>query len=430
MDKAAISRLQLTVIILCFSLNVHDGFDVVAISYAAPSISTDWSISPATLGAVFSAGLIGMTLGAMFLAPLTDVIGRRRMILAAMVVVAVTMALSSLANAVWQLMLLRCLTGLGIGSMLASLTALVAEYTPRRRRNFAIGFLQTGYPVGATIGGFIAAWVLPEYGWRGLFLLGGILTAAMILLVLIWLPESVDFLIKRRPPNALERLNVILEKMNLERLDRLPEPGTEALAPARLSSLMQQAHRGRTFCLWSAFFLTFFTLYFLLSWIPKIFVDAGFRMEDGISAGITFNAGAILGVLALGYVADKKGLRELIALFCVLGGAFMVVFGLISEGLYLLLILTFFIGAFVDGGFAGLYSVAARIYPAEIRTTGIGWAIGAGRLGGIAGPYVGGLLAAAGWSTGATFFFFAVPMAFAAYAVMAIQSRELQVARA
>lgn len=424
-DESPISTPQIVVVAICFVLNVLDGFDVVAISYAAPAIAEDWRIAPTTLGVVFSAGLVGMTVGAMFLAPFTDVIGRRKMILYALIIISASMTITGMAENTAHLIVLRIITGLGIGAMLASLTSMVAEYTPKRRRNFAIGFLQTGYPVGATVGGFLAAWLVPVYGWRELFFVGGGLTAIMAPIVLLWLPESLDFLATRQPPHALQKINKMLHRMQRPALRALPEKPSGRRAAVTIGALLTPDFRANTLKLWLAFFMCFFTLYFLLSWIPKIIVNAGFSLENGISAGIAFNAGAVIGVLALGYLADKRGLKGLIALFLVVGGALMLGFGLAPADLIALLCLAFLIGAFVDGGFAGLYSVAARLYPTEIRTTGVGWAIGAGRFGGVAGPYVGGLVIAWQWSSFAAFALFAAPMMIAAAAVIAIRSAEL-----
>ena len=424
-DGSKISGLQLGVVGICFFLNVSDGFDVVAISYAAPSISQAWQIDAALLGIVFSAGLLGMTLGAMFLAPLTDVIGRQKMIIAALAVVSVTMAFTALAEHTWQLIMLRAMTGLGIGSMLASMTSMVAEFVPDRRRNFAIGILQAGYPVGATGGGFLAAWMIPEFGWQSLFLVGAFFNAVMIPVVLIWLPESLEFLTKRQPAEALSKVNHTLKRMGHQPLSALPEPPV-SLPKAHVGSLLTTEFRASTLLLWTAFFMCFFTIYFLISWVPKIIVDTGFTLQEGISGGITYNAGSFFGVVALGYLADKFGLRRMIVGFLVIGAIAMLAFGQSPNEITVLWALAALIGVFLSGGFAGLYSVAARIYPAEIRTTGVGWGIGAGRFGGIAGPYVGGLLIAAGVANEVSFSIFAAPLVIAALAVFAMQAPQLK----
>lgn len=425
-DEGPVSRLQIGVIGICFVLNMLDGFDVLAISFTAPSISDEWGIQPATLGVVFSAGLIGMTLGAMFIAPQTDVIGRRAMVLISLVVTSVAMFLTGAVTSLWQLIVLRGIAGLGIGSMLASLTSMSAEYSPLRRRNLAITFVSTGYPVGATIGGVCAAWIIPEYGWRAVFYTGGVLTALMIPIVLLFLPESLHFLIEKQPKGSLQKLNRILDKLKQPELKELPQvdPSKLQTRPS-VRSLLTTDRTRSTLLLWLAFFMCFMTLYFLLSWIPKIVVDAGLALEKGIYTGIAFNLGAFVGVVLLGYLSDKKGLRPLIYWFLIFGVVFMLAFGFSPAVVSLLLILSLLLGFFVDGGFAGLYAVAARIYPTEIRTTGVGWAIGAGRTGAIAGPYLGGVMIGLGWSVSTYFIVFAIPLMIAAYATRAIPSMNI-----
>jgi MFS transporter, AAHS family, 4-hydroxybenzoate transporter len=421
-DNGPITRLQYTVVLLCFTLNMLDGFDVLAISFTAPSISNEWSIAPATLGVVFSAGLLGMTAGAIFIAPYTDVVGRRLMVLIALVVISVAMTLTGLVNSLWQLIVLRGLAGLGIGSMLASLTSMSAEYSPLRRRNLIITFVSTGYPVGATIGGLVAAWMIPEFGWRSVFYAGGALTAAMIPAVVLFMPESLHFLLEKQPAKALQKINSVLARLKQPTLQSLVNISKGSSASPSVRALFTPERRQSTLLLWLAFFMCFMTLYFLLSWIPKIVVDAGLSLDKGIFTGVTFNIGAFIGVVLLGYLADKKGLRPLIFWFCIIGALLMLAFGFSPAIVGLLLVLSFLLGFFVDGGFAGLYPVAARIYPTEIRTTGVGWAIGAGRTGAIVGPFLGGILIGLDWSISAYFVVFALPLVIAAYATRAIPS--------
>ena len=426
-DRSPIRPLQVAVIMICFTLNVLDGFDVVAIAFAAPAISNDWQMSLKLLGLVFSAGLAGMTIGAMFLAPLTDTVGRRNMILIALLIISSTMVITATVHEIWQLVVMRSLTGLGIGSMLASLTSMTAEFVPNRKRNFAISLVQAGYPVGATCGGFIAAWLIPAYGWQSLFYAGGILTGLMIPVASLWLPESIEFLIRRQPPNALKKINQTLKALHLGALSNLTASSSEKINKASVSSLLTTKHRNNTLRLWLAFFMCFFTLYFLISWLPKIIVNAGMGMQNGIYVGTAFNFGAIIGVLLLGYLADKRGLKPMIFWFSLAGASSMLAFGLIPEQIAILLVMTILIGMFVDGGFSGLYAVAARLYPTEFRTTGIGWAIGAGRFGGVLSPYVGGILISQQWPMAAYFTVFAIPMMIAAIVVKGINADELKV---
>jgi len=423
-DQGPLSGLQFRVIALCCVINMIDGLDVLAISFAAPPIATEWELKATALGGVFSAGLVGMAIGSMFIAPLTDRIGRRAMILASLIAIGLAMVATGTVRTVNELLLARLVTGLGIGAILASLTSMVAEYTPDRHRNLTVSILQAGYPIGGTVGGFVAAWIIPELGWRSIFFVGAGLSLAMVPLVFWALPESLQFLDQKRPANALARVNAILARMRRPALAELGAPSSTA-EPSRVSTLLTPARRANTLKLWLAFMLNSLAVYFVLSWVPKIVVDAGLPLEQGIWAGIMVNAGAVVGIVALGYLSGARGLRPLIFGFLLTGAVALVVFGFLPAIVPALLVVGFLIGFFVMGGYIGLYSVAARIYPTEVRTTGIGWTIGVGRFGSIVGPYLGGILIALEWSTGPRFVTFAVPLVIAAFAALAISAREL-----
>ncbi len=419
-DESKLTGLQLTVLGVCFFLNMLDGMDVLAISFAAPAIADEWSISPQSLGIVFSAALVGMTAGAIFLSPYTDVIGRRRMILASLVMISLGMLATSLANSVPALIALRFLAGLGIGSMLASMTSMVSEYAPDRFRNVFILVLHASYSIGAIIAGFVAAGLLPVVGWRPLFVVAGCASLVGIPIVWFLLPESLDFLTKKQPSGALKKVNAVLTRMGHATLEMLPSQESDGESSPGLSSIFAGEFRDRTIWLWLSFFMGFATLYFLLSWVVKLAIESGLALENAIYAGVCLNLGAFFGSVSLGFLSNRFGLTRVIGLFFIASAVFVVVYGSAGASVAMRLILVFMLMYFVQGAFTGLYAVAARIYPTEIRTTGIGWAIGAGRLGAIFGPIVAGLVLGAGVSISWTFAIYAVPMILAAFFVARI----------
>ena len=225
-DDARISGLQMRVFAICFLMNALDGMDVLVISYAAPVLAQQWSIEPTSLGVVFSAGLLGMTTGAMFVAPYADRIGRRAMILVSIVLTGGGVLVTPLAESVNSLMILRFVSGLGIGAMLASVATMAAEYAPDRRRNLIIGSVLAGYPIGATLFGLIAADVIPALGWRSIFVIAGATTLATFPVVWFLLPESLTYLIRMRPARALEKVNMIIGRMGHATLDCQPHRPT------------------------------------------------------------------------------------------------------------------------------------------------------------------------------------------------------------
>lgn len=410
-DGRAIGVAQLTVLALCFLLNAIDGFDVLAIAFAAPALASDWDLPASDLGLVFSAGVLGMTLGAMFLAPLSDRVGRRTMVLSAVSVMGLSMLATAWAADLWTMIGLRLITGLTIGAMLASLTSQVSEFFPDRARNMAVGVMLSGYPLGATLGGFFTAVLIPDYGWQGVFVAGGVMTLGILPLLWLWLPESPHFLLRRRPRAALHRLNRVLSRLQIDELGQLPQlRANDEPAAAAVSSLLAPSYRRQTLKLWAAFFVCFGTLYFLLSWIPKLLVDSGLPLEQAIYAGIAFNIGGAAGNILVAWASVRMGLQRAIMVFNAIAAAGMVLFASTSLSITALLVLTALIGLFQQGGFVGFYMVAARLYPAEIRTTGVGWGIGLGRFGAVIAPWSAGVLITLGWSMSALFLLFAVPL--------------------
>ena len=424
-DERPVSGLQLRVVFGCFGLNMLDGFDVLAIAFTAPTISQEWQLTPYVLGIIFSAGLIGMTLGAAFIAPFTDVIGRRAMILLSLIAIAVSMAVTGMTDNATEMIVMRVITGLGIGSILASLTSLTAEYTPARKRSLAVGFMQVGYPLGATIGGFAAVWLIQAYGWSAVFYFGSALSFVAAVFTWFFLPESLEFLSSRQPAGALDKINRVLGRMGWPQLQSMPAAPAVVAKPS-VTSILTPEYRNWTLLLWCGFFTAFLTLYFLFSWIPKITVDAGLPVDKGIYIGTALNFGAFLGGTILGYLSDRFGVRPLIIWFFTGGVIFMVVFGFSPPEVGLLLVLAFMIGFCVLGGFVGFYISAACLYHTEIRTTGVGWSIGAGRTGAIIGPYLGGVLINMGYSTSVNFIVFAIPLVLACIVIYLLRAPQLE----
>lgn len=426
LEAGPMTSVQITAVLVCWLIDLLDGMDTLAIAFTAPRIAEEWALAPTRLGIVFSAGLLGMTLGALFIAPLSDRFGRRRLILGSLAVIGIGMVATAQAASVVELALLRVFTGLGIGATLAVITAMVAEYSPDRYRNLLIGVLHFGYPVGAIAGGYLAAELIAAFGWRSVFLAGGAITLAMVPVTFLLLPESVHFLIQQRGANALARVNAIIARNGWAPLSELP-PAREEAGASGVRQLLLGEYRLWTLLLWLAFFMAMLTLYFLLSWIPKIVVDAGLPVREGIYANMAFNGGGAVGMTLLGYFSARTGLRPFITGFMVIGIAVMALFARVDSQPGTLLLVSFFIGFFVLGGFIGLYAVAARLYPTRLRSTGLGWAIGVGRLGAIAGPSLGGVLIEAGFSIAGVFAFMSVPLLFTAVAMASLRSPALAV---
>ena len=415
------SRFQIIAVIICMLINMLDGFDVLVMAFTASSISDEWQLSGKSLGLLFSSGLVGMAIGAMFIAPLADVYGRRSLIIACLVIITIGMFLSSFTESLYQLAAMRVFTGTGIGGALASVNIITAEYSSNKRRGIAIAMVQTGYPLGGILGGGIASLLITETGWRSVFVFGAALSAIMIPVVLWRLPESIDYLLAKRPTGALQRINHLLGCMKHEPIASLPEVKSEtAPQKANLFSLWTPDYRAATTLMWLTFFMVMASLYFILSWTPKLLVHAGLSAQQGISGGMILHLGGMIGQLALGFMSARFGLQKLMTCYMFLAAVFISVFSVYSNNLTIAMYTASLVGFFVMGSITGLYVLSPKLYPPEIRTTGMGWAIGVGRIGAILSPFIAGVLLDLNWGTTSLFFVFAIPMFIAMLAVVFI----------
>lgn len=385
---------QIAAVAICVALNALDGFDVLAITFAGPGISKEWGLGDGALGIVISTGLLGMGLGSLLVAPIADVIGRRPMIMLCLIAMAAGMLLSATANDVYALSIWRIVTGLGIGGMLASINAMVAEYSNDQRRDLCVGLYTIGYPIGGVLGGSMAAWLLRHYDWRAVFIFGGVVSALFLPVVWLRLPESIEFLATQHGSAALDRINGILRRMGHRAADLLQAPA--AGEKGHILDIFKPALLPRTLIVCSAFFLHLITFYYALGWIPSIVKKLGFTADIGASVSVWTNLGGILGGTLLGYFARRTGLKPLVVFVMLASAVMLAAFGRTDPELNTLKAVAFVLGFFLFGGMVGLYAALARVYPTHVRATGTGFAIGLGRVGGILGPALGGWLMAQG----------------------------------
>jgi benzoate transport len=398
-ENGPMSRFQIRAIAICWTINLLDGFDILAIAYTAAEIRGEWGIMPAELGIVFSAGLFGMMAGALLLAPIGDYIGRRAMILIGLAIITLGMFVTAYVDNVMQMVAARAFTGIGIGTILASLTTITAEYASNKHRDLAISVLHMGYPVGAVLGGLIAVVLIGEFGWPSVFIFGGSASAIMIPLVLWYLPESLGYLIEKQPSDALRDFNDIMARMGRPSVEKLPKPKPIASnADISVFALFSKQYLAPTLAIWFSFFMCMVALYFMLSWTPTVVVNAGLTNDQGRFAGVLLNLGGAILMVLLGWLAARFPLKRVIQVFLALSAIMSMVFSGLPLPTSLLMVFAFLMG-FEMAGMVGLYSVAARLYPTEIRNTGVGWAIGIGRWGAVFGPLIGGWMIAAGMET-------------------------------
>ena len=414
-DEGPVVPLMWLVVFLGFLLNLADGIDVVAMSVTAPSVAAAWGLERAALGPLFSAALFGMAIGAAGLAPLSDRLGRRLLLVAAMLLVGLSMLAVSWIEgtaSVTVFSILRFVSGLGIGVIFGSAPALASEFMPSRYRSLAVSLVVMGYPVGAVLAGPIANALIPDYGWTAVFTVGGVLTLCIAVVTWALLPESPEFLVSRagnRPDREL-----VVNSL-LARLDRDPVSAVETnvMRPSAtpVAQILTVERRLRTLALWVIYFMGFLTMYFMLSWIPTLFVDSGYARAQGIEALTGFNLGAVPGILVLAFLTTRLSLVPLLSLFFVSASAVLAYVGLAEpSGLDSLMVLMFVGGVFLHGGFTCLYALATKTYPSDIRAAGVGWAAGLGRTGAIVSPLLAAMLISMGWGMYSLFLVFALPL--------------------
>ncbi|WP_395330307.1 MFS transporter [Novosphingobium sp. BL-8H] len=388
---------QIIAIGIATALNALDGFDVLSISFAAPGISKDWGIDRAALGLVLSMELFGMGIGAFILGSLADKLGRRPTLLACLVIMGSGMFLASTATSVPVLSAYRLFTGLGIGGMLAATNAVVAECSNAKRRNLSVAIMAGGYPMGAIVGGTIASWLLGVTGhWQSVFEFGAAVTFCFIPLVLWLVPETMAFLLLKRPAGALEKINRTLVKQNRQPLAAMP-PADPVKERTSVAALFAPGLASVTVMLTAVCFFHMMTFYFLVKWIPKIVVDLGFAPASAGGVLVWANVGGAIGSLAVSLLSQKVGIRPLVVASMVLGAGAVMLFGQGFSTLGGLSLIACVACFFLNAAIAGFYAVIAQSYPAALRGGGTGLVIGVGRAGAALGPIVAGLLFSTGW---------------------------------
>jgi benzoate transport len=393
--RSPMSRLQWTVVGVTVALNALDGFDVLSISYASPGIASEWGIDRAALGIVLSMELIGMAIGSVLLGGLADTIGRRPTILGCLVVMASGMLMATTARGLVALSTWRVITGLGIGGMLAAINAVSAEFANAQRRHLSVSLMSIGYPVGAVVGGVVAARLLRGSDWRAVFYFGASVTAALIPIVYFVVPESIDWLTRKQPRGALGRINRALTGMGHPAVPALPVIPAEART--RSVSEISPGLVAVTTIVTLAYFLHITTFYFIVKWVPKIVADFGFAASSAAGVLVWTNVGGALGGAVFGLLTQRYSVKTLTIGVLLLSTAGVTMFGRTPPDLQQLSLICAVAGFFTNAGIVGLYAIIAQAFPTHVRAFGTGFAIGVGRGGSVLAPIIAGFLFQAGY---------------------------------
>lgn len=398
-DKSPMTPIMYIIVVITVLLNAMDGFDVLAISVSGPGIRGEFGIDQAQLGVVLSMELIGMAVGSVFLGGVADMIGRRNMTLGCLAVMAIGMFLATTATGVTSLSIWRVFTGLGIGGMLSTTNAIVAEFSNIRHRGMCISMMVIGYPLGGIVCGEVGKALLADgaTNWRVMFTTGAILSAALIPIVYFLVPESVHWLTRKQPSNALERINAALRKLGHTVVTALPEISSEARKKS-VADIFSPALAVTTILATMVYFFHILTFYYILKWTPTIVVEMGIGAQAASGVLTWANVGGAIGGVLFGVLTMKIGVKPLTIAILALTMVGVTIFGRSAPDVTELSYLAAFAGFFGNAGVSGLYTIIAYVFPTHVRATGTGFVIGVGRGGAVLSPIIAGYLLNADFS--------------------------------
>jgi AAHS family 4-hydroxybenzoate transporter-like MFS transporter len=418
-DSRGLGSFQIAIFVLFGLFIVMDGFDVQAMGYVAPAIIDDWGIENADMTGAFTFGLIGLFIGAIVFGMAGDRLGRRRVLLASTLAFSLLTFLSGRAGSLEVLISVRFFAGLSLGAILPNATALIGEFSPRRRRIAMMMIVTNGFTVGAMLGGFLAAWLIPNFGWRSVFYVGAAVPLALLVPMAIWLPESLQYLVLRR--NDSREISKWLKRIDPQaRVDGSARftVGEQKARGFPIRRLLDEGRAGGTLLLWIANFLNVMNAYFISSWLPTVIRDAGFSTSTAVLVGATVQTGGVLGTLVIAGVLPRIGFIPILGACFGTACISLALLGQPMLALWLIFAVAFFAGWGIFGGQPALNALSATFYPTDLRSTGIGAGLGVGRFGAVFGPSLAGLLMARQWTTESMFYTFAVPALLATLAVL------------
>src|SRR5580658_5427284 len=391
LENQRLGGLQLRVAALCTLVQFCDGYDLNSVAWAVPPLIKEWHLAPSMFTMAFLWSSVGIMTGALSAGPIGDRFGRRPLLLGSLTIFGIASLLSAFSPSLLVLTVLRFFTGLGIGGGFAGAAALTGDYAPHRLRATVIMATFTGAPLGGFLGGQIVAALLAAYGWPMIFLIGGVFPLVLVVALAIWLPESPRFLAARETLSP--RHAAVLERLDIT------HGGGEHVDVARANPILMlfgQGYALQTVLLWIVYFCSLLNLFLFAYWMPTVLTMIGMTAPQAVFASSLRDCGAVFVVLYLGIAIDKIGPERTLALHYAIGAVFIAMIAMVAMPYLLLYAMTFLAGMTIIGSQTGLNGTCGKLYPARMRTSGLGWSLGIGRLGAIVAPLLGGYLLALG----------------------------------
>ena len=414
-EHSRIGPLHWRVFILCLLCLIMDGFDVQAMGYVAPAVLAEWGVDRSQLGPVLSAANFGVLIGSLLFSMVADKIGRRPVLIGATLFFSAMTLATAYAQNMQQLWWIRLISGIGLGCIIPNATALVGEFSPRKNRVTLMMTITVGFTAGAAFGGFVAAAMIPAFGWRSVFIFGGVVPLVIALAMFTSLPESLQFM-------AVRRRNLAKLGHWLHQLDPTIRTDANTEYVANESSrggvpfvhLFRDGRAMATLLLWVVNFMNLLNLYTLAGWLPTVLTGMGYTTQTAVLLGTILQVGGTIGTFGLAWLIARGGFVPMLTLTFVVATLSIAMIGQPGLSTLMLFVIVFIAGWCVVGSQPGVNALAATYYPTYLRSTGVGWGLGIGRIGAIVGPLVGGAMLSQQWGTQQLFWAAAVPAAVSA----------------
>jgi AAHS family 4-hydroxybenzoate transporter-like MFS transporter len=410
LGNSRIGPLQKQVFVLSMICLIMDGFDVQAMGYVAPEVVREFGVSRALLGPVFAAANFGVLIGSLVFSVVADKIGRRPVLIGATLFFSVMAIVTAFAQSVEQLLWMRFIAGIGMGCIIPNATALVGEFSPKQSRVTLMMCITVGFTAGAALGGFVIAWMMPAFGWRSVFIFGGVVPLVIAVLMIWGLPESLQFLaVSGRNRDQLSRwLRKLDPTIQVDASTRFIT-NEEKRAGAPFVHLFRDGRSVSTILLWVVNFMNLLVLYSLSNWLPIVVTGMGYQTQTAVLVSTVLQVGGTIGTFGLAWLIARAGFIPMLATTFAVATLSIALIGQPGLSLAMLTVIVFIAGWGVIGGQPGINALSATYYPTSLRTTGVGWGLGVGRIGAIVGPYIGGVLLGREWGPQQLFWAAAVP---------------------